>query len=640
MTAKLVAEEGLLKELMLSFEEGDSWVIGRDPDACQLLIEDPAVSRKHAVCRRVSNGIVIVNLSLTNPVLVNDELVIEPHLLQQGDRVKIGETNFRFYIDESAHLFEDKTPSIIPDIIPDIIPEEDKHETPFGAETNIPANDMPVFTTQGLAEEAEKKEKTHDTIFEEEGAKAELAHVSFDLLETGRWLLKVVGGPNNGAEFSMQSGSSYIIGTDPNTCDIVFYDNSVSRQHAKINVSQDDKLVIEDLRSRNGTRVDGEIITTPQPLAFNTLVSVGTTSFIVYDREGEMQTIMSPLLPSIVKALQKEGPAIEEAPVGATAGIGVGEAAQPPPLPVEPAKPSHNVGALILTGILIGLFAVVGLAVQTLFVQEPISIEKPIDVDKSLTDSLKIFPTVKSSFNKTTGRLLLVGHVLTATDKSQLLYNLQGLKFIKDIDDSGVIIDEYVLNEANQVLTKNPNWRGVTVHTPTPGHFVLSGYLQTRSQAEQVWDYLTRNFPYLDLLENKIVVEEDVLATVNNTLHNQGLTTVSAQISTGELTLQGSVPVAKKPILQDLVKQFHEIPGVRSVRNIVSEQAPSEAIVNISDRYLITGTSKIGNQVSVVINGRILTQGDILDGMKITNIKPDYVLLEKDGIMYRINSNR
>ncbi len=33
---------------------------------------------------------------------------------------------------------------------------------------------------------------------------------------------------------------------------------------------------------------------------------MGTTSFVLYDREGEMQTIISPLLPSIVKVLKDE----------------------------------------------------------------------------------------------------------------------------------------------------------------------------------------------------------------------------------------------------------------------------------------------------------------------------------------------
>ena len=50
MTARFIAEEGLLKGLILPLEEGNEWIIGRDPDACQLLLEDPAASRKHLRC--------------------------------------------------------------------------------------------------------------------------------------------------------------------------------------------------------------------------------------------------------------------------------------------------------------------------------------------------------------------------------------------------------------------------------------------------------------------------------------------------------------------------------------------------------------------------------------------------------------
>lgn len=620
MTAKLIGEEGLLKELVLAFEEGDQWIIGRDPDTCQLLVEDPAASRKHASCRKTAEGIVIENLSTTNPVVVNDDPITEPKLLQHGDLVKIGDTLFRFYAEDEVHLFEERT------------------------ETNIPEKDQAHFpTTSPETTQDVPPEDREDTIFglEEESPNGGLAQVNFDLMETGRWLLKVVGGPNNGAEFSMHSGNSYVIGTDPNLSDIVFYDNSVSRQHARITVSQDDKITIEDLKSRNGTRVDGEIISSPRDLPFNTLVNIGTSSFVVYDREGEMQTIMSPLLPSIVKVLQKE----ERAHEALTEGSQADKAAEKPTVSEEPQQPvkpkTHALGGLIFTAILVGLFAVIGLAVQSLLVQAPVVMEQPIDTDKILNDTFVQFPGVKTSFNKSTGRLLLVGHVLTAGDKNELMNDLQGMKFIKDTDDSGLIIDEYVWNEANQILSKNPSWKGITVHASTPGHFVLSGYLQSRNQAQQSWDYLTRNFPVLDQLENKIVVEEDVVGHVNGVLRNQGLPTVTSQMASGELLLKGTIPSSKRENYEALVKEFEKIPGVRSVQSQVVEQAAAEAIVNISDRYHVSGFSRADSgKLTVIINGRIVQDGDILDGMKITQITESTVYLEKDGIKYRIDSSR
>ncbi|MBA3957793.1 MAG: type III secretion system inner membrane ring subunit SctD [Parachlamydiaceae bacterium] len=616
MTEKLVAEEGLLKELSLSFSDGDTWVIGRDPDSCQLLVEDPAVSRKHGLCRKVSQGIVIENLSSTNPLTVNDEVISEPRLLQHGDLVKIGDTLFRYYAEAEAHLFEERI------------------------ETNIPDTDKPNFPAPAPTNQEPEGEEPEHSIYEDHAPEGtDIAQVNFDMMETGRWLLKVVGGPNNGAEFSMQTGSNYIIGTDPNSCDIIFYDNSVSRQHARINISHDDRITIEDLKSRNGTRVDGELITNSQPLPFNTLVTIGTTSFVVYDREGEMQTIMSPLLPSIVKVLQQKEGKLTEEPAK------VSQAAPEAPVEQKPVAPapqkSNTMGALIITAVLIGIFSLIGLAIQSLLMSEPISLEQVVDTDKVLGETLAAFPEVKFSFNKSTGRLLLVGHVMTGSDKSQLMSSLQGLRFIKDVDGNGVIIDEYVWSEANQILSKNPSWKGVTVHAPTPGRFILSGYLQTRDQAQQVWDYLTRNFSTLDQIDNRIVVEEDVITNITNALREQGLTHVTPQMSNGEVILKGDVPGPKQEAFANLVTKIQEIPGIRSLRNQVTVQTASALVINISDRYLVSGLSRADNgRLSVVINGRILSEGDSLDGMTITSIQNNAVLLEKEGEKYRIDVNR
>ena len=143
-------------------------------------------------------------------------------------------------------------------------------------------------------------------LFDQDMDENSIAQINFGMNETGRWLLKVVSGPNNGAEFYMQAGHSYILGTDTHSSDIVFHDTSVSRQHAKITVTAEDTLVIEDLKSRNGIMISGKQLEGKDTLSPSVIVTIGTTSFVVYDREGEMHTIISPLLPSIVKVLQHD----------------------------------------------------------------------------------------------------------------------------------------------------------------------------------------------------------------------------------------------------------------------------------------------------------------------------------------------
>lgn len=676
MAARLVAEEGSLKGIVLSLEDGDQWVIGRDPDACQLLVEDPLASRKHLICRASPEGIIAENLSTTNPLQINEEEVKEPRLLLNGDTVKIGGSTFRFYSEAAAQLIKDKetsedTTSPSENKSQEKMPGEEEHPSPpvnnveiNNVETPKPNEQKPMEVSQEETAETEKKtsslaspmappviqpqelatdeEERHDSIFDEEPSdKHGLAEINFGLLETGRWLLKVIGGPNNGAEFSMQAGSSYVIGTDPNACDIVFHDTSVSRQHARITVSQDDKLIIEDLKSRNGTIVDGEPLKGKQPLNTNTLVSVGTTSFIVFDREGEMQTIISPLMPSIVKVLQtEEPPKAEETPEGSSLQTQPLLADQKKEAAEDRRHHAMTLGAFILIGILTGLFVIVGIGTTTLFKSEPIVQQQTVDPSAALDKILSSFPSVKYTFNKNTGQLLLVGHVLTSSDRSQLLYALRGLPFIKSLDEGGIVIDEYVWRETNQILENNPEWQGITVMATSPGHYVVSGYLNTRAQADRLTEYLNANFAYPDLLEKRVVVAQDITSAINSLLQNKGLKNVTAKIDNGDISLTGTVPIGKEPDVGALVEGIKSIPGVRNVSNLTVEQAPEASFVNITNQYPVTGISKEGGNTSVVINGRILMKGDILDGMTITKITPLAVYLEKGNTQYRIDYSR
>lgn len=637
MKSRLVGEEGPLEKLVLSFDEGDHWTVGRDPDECQLLVEDPAVSRKHLLCIRTTEGLQIDNLSKTNPSQINGEPLSAPYLLRHGDLVRIGNTLFR-YFEDGAQLMS---------------PEEFTGVSNRGE--NAPQEESPKEESKGESRASAKEREARSdrgppsTLFGEDiaGEMVELAQVNFSLLDTGRWLLKVISGPNTGAEFAMQPGESYLIGTDPNSCDVVFYDTSVSRQHAKISISPDQVITLEDLKSRNGTLIHGDPISQPTQLPPNTIVSMGTTSFVVYDREGEMQTIISPLLPSIIKVLQKQGGAKGASEEGKEPEKGEAEAkaleevsadAEAKAKAAEKERSPYAYGTMIILGILAGLFLLTGVALRTLLFEEPVVVQSTIDPDKTLGELLSNYPEIKFSFNKATGRLLLVGHVGTSADRSQLLYNLQNLGFIKDIDDSDVIIDEFVSSEANQLLGDHPEWKGLTIFSPTPGRFVASGSLQTRRQAEQVWDYLTRNFRYIDVLENKILVEEDLIGGILRSLNNSGINTINVQLSNGDLILTGTIALDKKPAFEKIISEIETGPAIRSIRNLVLEKTPMEAVINITKDYQVTGTSQLGNgKLSAVINGRILTEGDSLDGRKIISIGDREVFLEKDGMTYRID---
>ena len=70
-------------------------------------------------------------------------------------------------------------------------------------------------------------------------------------------------GPLNGMNWNVSGNLS--LGRDPE-CDIVIDDRQVSRIHAQIKVSKGNEIRLVDLNSKNGTYLNGEVISTPVTL--------------------------------------------------------------------------------------------------------------------------------------------------------------------------------------------------------------------------------------------------------------------------------------------------------------------------------------------------------------------------------------
>jgi type III secretion system YscD/HrpQ family protein len=574
MAGYLIAEEGPLAGIVITFEEGEEWILGRDPDEATIVLEDPMVSRKHVICRLTSEGYILENLSSVNPSTQNGKVITEAVLLKEGDILQIGSTFFRF---------TEKDP---------VVQEPEGEESPL--------------------------------LFEEGDS---LSSLSFEVPATTRWLLKVISGPNAGAEFSLQKTSSYILGKDPNLCDVVFHDLSVSRQHARILVDEEDKVFIEDLGSRNGVLVNGELVTEKKPVLSQDLIALGTTSFLIIDREQIHETIISP--PSFVSPKMEEAPPLEE---------------PSEPVPAAAATEKSWKDLIIPTKhiILAGTFfiLVLGLVTATfsLFKAEPVVVQVKHE-SELVADALKPYPAVQFTFNESSGKLFLVGHVLTTVEKQELTYTISNLSFVQSVEDN-VVIDELVWQNMNALILANPDWQAVSIHSPTPGKFVMRGYVQTIDQAQALADYINSNFPYLDLLDNQVVVENNLNMQIQGLLLEKGFSAVVFQLANGELVLTGRVDDKDSSTFTSLISEFKTFPGIRQVKNFVVFTSAETSRVDISQQYQVTGFSQgDDNHQYVVINGRVFATGDLLDGMQITAIQPNIILLEKDGIKFRINYN-
>ena len=186
----------------------------------------------------------------------------------------------------------------------------------------------------------------------------------------------------------------------------------------------------------------------------------------------------------------------------------------------------------------------------------------------------------------------------------------------------------------------NPNWIGVSVYSPQPGKFVLRGYLNTLDQSQALIDYMNLNFPYLDRLENQVVVETNLQTQVQSMLIAKGFSGVTFQLSDGEIVLAGRVDQKHSGSFSEIVDQLKSLKGVRIVKNFVIYTTADTSRIDISSQYQVSGYSKKDDEnMFIVINGRILSLGDTIDGMTITGIQPNMILLEKDGLKFRINYN-
>jgi hypothetical protein len=102
-----------------------------------------------------------------------------------------------------------------------------------------------------------------------------------------RWVLVAVGGGEL-RTFPLAAGSELLLGRDLD-CDIVLDHHRVSRRHARLRVAgAGDSLAIEDLGSRNGTRV-GEALKSNQPCPVRAGEAIGIGPFTLTVVRGTVQ---------------------------------------------------------------------------------------------------------------------------------------------------------------------------------------------------------------------------------------------------------------------------------------------------------------------------------------------------------------
>ncbi len=617
MAAHIKIQKGVQKGASFSLEDQDRWVIGNSPEECDILLQDPAISSQKIILEKKESLFFIVAPS---KCLVNGKSIIPPFELKEGYVLQIGETEILFsYKDLSPKnsfdaIFDSDEEEEEPDILSE---KEEKPQDPNEEDKELP------FSEEQEEEEEEdfKKEygKTaYDTIFEDSD---DPENLPFNLMDSSSLLLKVIAGPNAGAEISIQKNRSYIIGKDPNSCDIVFQDVSVSTNHARLSVKEKGEIELEDLGSKNGTFVDGKPLEGRKDITPQNLIQMGTTTFLVIDKEKNAETIYSPMG-------NKEEEVEEEA-------LETEEEKAPSSWKELIIPKSH---LTIAVASFVALF-VVFLSFFSLFKSEPIAISEK-KAKESIQKSLEKFAKVEFSFNPSSGKLFLVGHVLTPIEHEELLYNIDHIKGVETVEDN-IIIDEYVWKSTNDVLSSKESFKGIFLHSPKAGEFILSGFVKTEEDKKDLQDYLNSNFPYLDHLQNEVVVEAILTEEIRSIFLQKGFSAISFQLVEGELFIQGLYNENKGRELSYLVQGLQKLPGIIRVKNIAIPSNPENTAINLSDKYQVSGfVKKDSKDFNIIINGKVLSKGESIDGMTLKEILPNMVLFEKEGISYRVDYTR
>lgn len=570
MPKHLIAKEGILQGRVIILEGKEEWKLGRDFENCDIVLEDKKVSREHALIYNTEEGLFLKNLSSTNPVKINGHIIKEDQLLKEGDEVRIGETSFLYSTEDVPANADEKKAAIEP---------QESHKTIFETERE---------------EEVKEEEKE------------------------SRFILKVISGPNAGAEMALEPGHSYIIGKEES--DIALNDPGVSKKHARINIDSQGTISIEDLGSKNGTLVNSSKIEGVKIITSQDLLTIGASSFLIWDRESSEETIFIPSPQTIVE-----------------------EKIAPLPERVEKEdwrKKKIPKKIAVLGGTLTFALFILMLGFFSLFKTETLEVSRQ-DYVGEIRKSLAKFQDVKFSYSQNTQSLFLTGHVLTKTDYEELKYFIQNFTFLEKVQDN-VIIDELIWKNVNDILATHPEFRGVSMHSPQAGKYVLTGYLDSQEILAQLNDYINVNFPYLDRLQNVVVVESILNQEIATKLFNKGFGAITFQLANGEVTIAGFYPEEKKKEFQNLLEEIKKMVGIRAVKNIAAQTSEEGARIDLTSKYAVAG-AVLGNKskiFGVQVNGQIVSQGDFLDGMKITEIKTNVIYLEKDGLKYKINYNQ
>lgn len=282
-------------EEMRSIPLADEISVGRGDD-CVIKLDDKAVSRNHALFRRVGKEVEVERKSEFAPILINGEEVSRKTLLD-GDVIEIGPFRVKLKLPvEEKKIEKSNSPLMVDEVV-------DERFSPPPSQTKSIQNEKATsvinvdFTKQAKKNpdfEESQNDSSADVFSFDQKKSAKRAREENDLLSSTQSIsamseplpedeptriqtknvdarLHIPNGLAKQSEYELSEGT-YTIGRGKG-CDIVLLDKKSSRKNSEIH-KEGDRYFIRDLDSSNGTFVNGKPIK-DQELVHDDLIRIG-----------------------------------------------------------------------------------------------------------------------------------------------------------------------------------------------------------------------------------------------------------------------------------------------------------------------------------------------------------------------------
>jgi len=92
----LIVEEPRKDRRKFFIASGTRIIVGRSSDG-DILVSDPAVSRRHVMFEAESNSVFVLDLQAVSGVFLNGDKIRSKSKLKSGDVVRVGQTNLTFH---------------------------------------------------------------------------------------------------------------------------------------------------------------------------------------------------------------------------------------------------------------------------------------------------------------------------------------------------------------------------------------------------------------------------------------------------------------------------------------------------------------------------------------------------------------